>query len=199
MGTRHADRLWAAGGVISAAALLAIAWFFLISPQNGEASSLRDRTDAASLRLPSLQKRLTELRKQNGDLKTYEAQLERDRKALPTESDLATFLSDLQAAGDSVGVSVGGVSVGAPTQVTAAGARLSALPVTLSADGDTADVNRFLDQLQQVQPRAVLITSASVSANPQRPGASTVNLSLQVFVAPPPVAAATASPTTKTS
>jgi Tfp pilus assembly protein PilO len=199
MGTRHAGRLWATGGVLGAAVLFAIAWFFLISPKNSEASSLRDRADAASLRLPSLQKQLTELRKQHGDLKKYQDQLERDRKALPTESGLSTFLRDLQAAGDSVGVSVGGVSVGAPTQVTAAGARLNALPVTLSANGDTANVNRFLDQLQQVQPRAVLITSASVSANPQRAGGSTLNLTMQVFVAPPPAAAAKASPATKTS
>jgi Tfp pilus assembly protein PilO len=199
MRTRHAGRLWATAGVLGAAVLFAVTWFFLIRPTYSEASGLRDRADAASLRLPSLQKRLTELRQQNGDLQTYLDQLERDRRALPTESGLSAFLSDLQAAGNSAGVSVGGVSVGAPTPVTAAGARIHALPVTLSAAGDTANLNRFLDQLQQVQPRAVLINSASVSASGERAGASTLNLSLQVFVTPPTGNTTKASPAAKTS
>jgi Tfp pilus assembly protein PilO len=182
MGTR---RLWIAGGVLGAAVLFAVAWFFLISPKNSEANSLRDRAEAASLRLPAMQHRLAELRQQSTDRQQYVDQLARDRKALPAASDLSTFLSDVQAAGDRAGVSVGGVSVGAPTEVTAAGAHLHALPVTLNADGTAADLNRFLDELQQAQPRAVLVNNVSVTAGAQHAGAYTLTLGLRVFVAPP--------------
>lgn len=196
MGTRHAARLWAFGGVLGAAVLFAITWFFLISPKNSETASLRDQADVTSLRLPSLQKRLALLRQQNGDLDTYTDQLDRDRRALPTAAGLADFLSELQAAGTMTGVAVGGVSVGEPAQVTAGGARINALPVSLSAVGPTGNLNRFLDQLQLTQPRAVLVKAANLTADPTQPGATTLNLSLQIFVAPPSGSAAKTSITT---
>ncbi|NJC74195.1 type 4a pilus biogenesis protein PilO [Planosporangium thailandense] len=192
MAARHGDRLWIAGGVLAAAALFAAAWLFLIRPQYSEAGALREQTATASLRLSTLQKRLTQLRQQNGDLATYQAQLERDRRSLPTSADLSAFLADLQGAGAAAGVSVGGVSVGSPTQVTARGTRIQALPVTLSASGSAAGLNQFLDQLQQVQPRAVLITSAGLSADAEPATSYTLSLKTQVFVAP---AASTAAKT----
>jgi Tfp pilus assembly protein PilO len=71
-----------------------------------------------------------------------------------------------------------------------------ALPITAQITGSPADLTRFLDQLQNVQPRAVLITSllesTGVAGAPgaARPaanaaaGATTLQLSMQAFVAP---------------
>jgi hypothetical protein len=60
-----------------------------------------------------------------------------------------------------------------------------ALPVSLNVTGPTAKVNPFLDQLQQVQPRAVLIGSVnfapSSAAGLDR---SSVTINLQAFYAP---------------
>jgi hypothetical protein len=54
--------------------------------------------------------------------------------------------------------------------------------------GTATNINRFLDQLQQGQPRAVLIGSAKLTDN-DKTGSSggpvSLALGLQVFVAPP--------------
>ncbi len=175
------------GGAASAVLLLAIGWFLLISPQKAQTSSLQDQTAASELRLSSVQHRLAELRRQNKALPRYRAQLARDRDALPATSGLSDFLRELQAAGDSAGVSVRGVNVGAPSEVTGAATPVYALPITVTAAGDMAPLGRFLDQLQQVQPRAVLIASANADPDEQGgslAGRSSLTLNLQAFVAP---------------
>lgn len=86
----------------------------------------------------------------------------------------------------------------------AAGPGVYSLPVKAEVTGSPADLNRFLDQLQNVQPRAVLITSVVETSGNQGtgPGGQTVgtvlDLSLQVFVATAPTpAAATGTGTSK--
>jgi Tfp pilus assembly protein PilO len=185
---RHAGRLWEVVGAVGAVTLLAIGWFFFISPQKGQTSELRDEAAMTEVRLTTLQQRLVELRKQHQNLAEYRAQLVRDRKALPTTSGLSDFLRELQAAGDKEGVSVSGVAVGIPSQVAAGGTKVYSLPITLTADGSGGRLYRFLDQVQQVQPRAVLITSTSAVAEQQTKGSiagsTTLTLGLQAFVAP---------------
>ncbi|GII24529.1 type 4a pilus biogenesis protein PilO [Planosporangium mesophilum] len=184
MRTRSVNRLWALGGVLCAVALLAMGWFFLISPQYARTAGLQDETATAQTRAAVLQRRLSELRKQNDDLPQYRARLETDRAALPTESDLPDFLRGVQSAGDGTGVSVKLLSVGAATQLTAANTKVYSLPVTLTVTGAVANVERFLTQLQQEQRRAVLIGNANLAAKDQG-GAVELGLSLQIFVAPP--------------
>jgi Tfp pilus assembly protein PilO len=186
MGTGRPDRLWVIGGVLGAVALLAIGWLFLISPQNAQTSHLNDRAAAAELRLETLQRRLADLRQQSGNLPRYREQLARDRQALPTMAALSDFLRELQAAGDGAGVAVSGVNVGAPTPVTAA-KQVFVLPITLTASGTAARLNQLLDQLQRVQPRAVLINNVSTTPEQQNgslAGTVVLTLALQAFVSP---------------
>jgi Tfp pilus assembly protein PilO len=197
MRTGRADQLWTIGGALGAIALLAIGWLLFISPQKAQTAKLLDREDAAQQRLIVLQHRLTKLRQQNRDLPRYQARLARDRQALPMVSGLSDFLRELQAMGDSTGVTVSGLVVGSPTKATGATAQVFALPLTLTAAGATTGLDQFLDQLQRVQPRAVLITNASTA--PAVQGTSfadsvTLTLSLQVFVAAAASASQTQSP-----
>jgi Tfp pilus assembly protein PilO len=179
-------RIWPIGGVLGAAALLAIGWFFFIGPQNDQTGRLQDQADAARLRLSSLQHRLAELRLQNGDLPRYRAQLALDRQALPQTSGLPDFLRELHAAADGRGVAVSGLVVGTAGTVAGSATPVYALPVTLTAVGTTATLNPFLDQLQRVQPRAVLVNTVNTVTNTTAAQAGTVTLTLtmQVFVAP---------------
>jgi Tfp pilus assembly protein PilO len=180
------DRLWALGGVLTAVALCVAGWFLLINPQHEQAESLRGQADAAGIRLITLQRRLTDLRKQSSDVDRYRAELERDRQALPTTPDLADFLRELQTAGTGTGVSVSGVIVGSANSVPVGSGQISSLPVTLTASGAVAKLGTFLDQLQQVQPRAVLVTGVSVVPEGQSAsftGTVTLTLTMQIFVA----------------
>jgi Tfp pilus assembly protein PilO len=201
MGTGAASRFWLIGGAAAAAVLLAAGWFLVIGPQYAQTSSLREQAVTTQLRMTSLQHRLAELRQENERLPQHRAQLTRDRQALPATSALSDFLRELHTAGDSKGVSVTGFVVGTPTQVVAAGTQVYALPITLTASGTAAKLSQFLDQLQQVQPRAVLISS--VNAVPGDDGGSfagavTLTLNLRAFVDPASTAK-TAQPSTGTN
>jgi Tfp pilus assembly protein PilO len=180
MPTRHADKIWLAGGVLGAAALLALGWFFFIGPQYAEARSLDDRAVQAQLRLTSQQRRLADLRQQNEDLPQYKAQLGRLRQALPPSAATSDFLRELQAAGEAASVSVTGLSIGARKEVAGSGGTVYALPVALTVEGTVAGLEGFVNELQQVQPRAVLIGNTGLTAN-SRGTSLTVNL--HIFVA----------------
>jgi Tfp pilus assembly protein PilO len=197
----RADRLWLVGGALGAVLLLAISWFFLINPQKAETGKLTDQAAAAQVQLTSLRHRLTELRQQNTRLAEYRAQLATDQQALPTTSGLSDFLRQLQVGGDRAGVSVSGVVVGALAQVAAGDRQVYALPLTLTATGTIAGLGGFLDQLQRVLPRAVLVDSA-VAAPDERTvtlaGPVTLTVGLRVFVASTGDAE-TAAPATKTN
>jgi len=192
----QAYQRWLAGGVVAAVVALAVGWFLLIGPRYSQANSLHERTAAAELRLPKLEHRLAELRRQDDHRAQYEAQLAKDRKALPTTSGLPDFLRELQQAGDNHGVQVTDVTVGGPLEVKAAGGTYYALPVTLTAAGRVDALGDFLNELQQVQPRAVLINNANLAAAEKgaalTAGTAKLMLSLQVFVSAPASGAAPA-------
>ena len=180
MPSRHADKIWFAGGVLGAAVLLALGWFFFIGPQYAEARSLDDRAIQAQLRLTTLQRKLADLRQQNEDLPQYRAQLGRLRQALPETAATSDFLRELQAAGEAASVSVTGLSIGARTDVAGTGGTVHALPVALTVEGEVAGLEGFVNELQQVQPRAVLIRNTNLTSDSS---GTSLTVNLLIFVA----------------
>jgi Tfp pilus assembly protein PilO len=183
MTVTHRDRLWLAGGGIGAAILLAVAWFLLISPQNGQTSGLRDQQVSAEAQIVTLRHRLADLRTQQANLPRYQAQLSQDRAALPTAPALSDFLRELESAGDAVGVHVSAMTAGTPAEVTAGGTRLQAITVDVTAAGSTGQLTQFIAQVQQIRSRAALVEAVHLDTA-QNPGEVTVGLTLKVFVAP---------------
>jgi Tfp pilus assembly protein PilO len=185
MGARHADRLWMIGGVVAAALLIAGGWFLAINPKNAEADQLHDEKETTEIRLITLRQDLTKLQQDSEKLPQYKATLARNKLALPEDSGVPDFLRQLQDSGELVNVEVTGVTVSAPTVVT--GTAVYALPITVTAEGAAAGLGKFLDQLQRVQPRAVLIESANTavtSGDEAKKDALTLTIALKAFVAP---------------
>jgi Tfp pilus assembly protein PilO len=198
------DQLWLVGGVLGAAVLLAITWFLLVSPQHSQRDSLQAETASAELRLTKLKQRIGELRKQNDQLDEYKRELAQDRQALPATSGLSDLLRELQVAGDTTGVSVGNLNVGNVAAVTDSGGTVFQLPLSMTVTGDVAKLSGFLDQLQVVQPRALLVNSCVLTIT--NVGAN-LAITMQAFVAPDTTtatapstsASASASPSTSSS
>jgi Tfp pilus assembly protein PilO len=183
----RADIRWIAGGALGAAVLLAITWFLLVLPERAEQHDFAVEASAAQGRVPALQQRLTELRKQYEHLPEYREKLRQKRQALPATPSLSDLLRELQVAGDASGVSVSGLNVGGAIAQRVAGAQVYAFPLSLTAKGGVERLNAFLDQLQQVQPRALLIDSAVLTApapNNAGPVTATLALTLKAFVSP---------------
>jgi Tfp pilus assembly protein PilO len=191
MGARHADRLWMIAGAAVVIVLVVISWFFVISPKYAETSDVRGQVETTETQIVVLKKRIAELEKQKAKLPQYRAALKVNQNALPSDTGLPDFLRQLQSSGDNLNVTVDGVSV--------SGAALApgftsvwSLPITLTLQGTPENLDKFLNQLQQTQPRAVLINSAAVTsqvADAAADGAGTddvtISLALQAFVSMP--------------
>ncbi|HWG97787.1 MAG TPA: type 4a pilus biogenesis protein PilO [Pilimelia sp.] len=194
MRTTLTARLWLAGGALAAVLLVVTGWFLLVSPKLADAAGLRTQADDVRMQVDLLNRELATLREQNRDLAGYEAKLAAARQALPHHAALPDLLRQLQAAGEAAGVTVGNLTVGGPAEVNGASTEVIAVPVSLTAVGTGPALERFLDQLQRHQPRAMLIDSVASSgegADASLAGRSSLTLGLRVFVAPafsPPAA-----------
>lgn len=217
----QAERLWLIAGGLTAVLLILLGYFVAISPQRSETAKVDGKVNEAKVRNTALQHRIDALRQQNKDLAKYQADLAAARLALPSQSGVSDFLRSLQSLGTKTGTDVTSLTVGQPTDasaalkaaVPAAGgtapsakasapanpvvgspagvAKVFALAISAQVSGPPAALNKFLEQLQEVQPRAVLITQivesdAATNRAPSSSGAPSLQLSMQAFVAPTP-------------
>lgn len=209
----QAERLWLIGGGIVILVLLLIGFFFFISPQRSQTSAVNSQVTAAQAQNSALEAHLAALREQSKGLAKYEAQLKTAQQALPSGADVANFLRALQSLGSATQTNVANMTVGAATPVTPAappGATAAAAPtaaagpntapasevlsytISIQVSGTPVALNRFLEQLQAVQPRAILITQLSESTGTGGPGVNTpaggtsLQLSMQAFASGPP-------------
>jgi Tfp pilus assembly protein PilO len=189
MGARNADRVWLYAGPAVIVLLAAATWFVLIGPKYTEASEVRAQVDDTQTQLISLRRKISDLDRQKAQLPRFKAALKVNQQALPSDSGVPDFLRQLQAAGDKVGVSVTGVTVAAPVKSTAA-TDVWELPMTLTADGDADKLSLFLIQLQNVQPRAVLVKSANLTQGDDSSAGSdssqsSLSIAITAYVQPP--------------
>ncbi|MGI5236889.1 type 4a pilus biogenesis protein PilO [Dactylosporangium sp. CA-139066] len=180
------DRLWLLGGALCALVIVAFGYYFFIRPEQSDTRSTTESADRTRVEIAAKRKELQDLAKQYEHIDEYRAQLAKDQAALPVDDAASALLRELQNAGEQAGVSVSGVSVGTAVDLNAlVGFQVYAMPVSLSVVGPTEKMNPFLDQLQQLQPRAVLISSVnfapSSTANLAR---SNVTINLNAFYAP---------------
>ncbi|GAA2326779.1 type 4a pilus biogenesis protein PilO [Dactylosporangium salmoneum] len=180
------DRLWLLGGALFAVVIVAFGYYFLIAPKKADTASIRDSAANTEIENAGKRKELADLAKQYANIEQYKAKLANDQAALPADDAAADLLRELQKAGELAGVTVSGVSVGTAVDLKpTVGYEMYALPVSLNVAGPTVKMNPFLDQLQQVQPRAMLISSVNFA-----PSSSTsldkavVTINLEAFYAP---------------
>ena len=212
------QRLWLAGGALVAFLLLLVGYLALIGPQRADTASVRSSVDRTRSANAVLQSRISTLQAQNQRLSTYRAQAVAAMAALPSTSGVPAFLRTLQSLGtkthtDTVSVTVGtpvdltsvangtsgttgtAATTGTSTDATAAPAApatpgVLGLPITAQVNGSPSALGQFLQQLQQVQPRAVLITqivqgtSGGDTGTVASASGSTLQLTMQAFVAP---------------
>jgi hypothetical protein len=152
------------GGLFGIIVLVVAAYLLAIRPIYNDKADKQSQADDQALTLVTLKKQLNQLKAKAKDQATYTAQLNAKTAAMPDSYDMPNYLRALQTSGTAVRVVVSGVSVGAPAKVTGL-PDVIAVPINLTATGAPADLGRFLDRLQNVQSRAVLISSVSLSVS----------------------------------
>jgi hypothetical protein len=196
----NADRVWMAGGGLAALVVAALAWFFAVSPELSNASSLKSQTLNAQTQNIMLQSKLHKLQADNQQIASLQSSLAAARVALPVDTGLSAFTREIVVSGTQNSVSVISVSAAAPVlagsknvAATPGAATMSpaghlyAIPVTVTVKGAPANELKFLAALQGLGKRAVLVSSGQFSADTTAAAnGNSVQLSvqLQIFAAP---------------
>ncbi|WIM97416.1 type 4a pilus biogenesis protein PilO [Actinoplanes oblitus] len=155
----RSDRIWLFGGLALVVLLIVAGWFVMIKPKYAEASDMRGQVEDATTQFAQLRKRLADLKADNENLPEYQADKARYEKALPTADSIPAFLRQLQTLGSTLKVDVSAYTASARS-TSAVVSTVEELPISLNATGRVADISKFVDALQNTQPRAVLIRSA---------------------------------------
>ena len=178
------ERLWLLGGVVAVIVLLATGFYLGVYPKYQEAGDLELLGDDTAAEVARERREITKLEAQNQRIKTYETELGTRLAALPESDSVAELLRQVQTAGDLTGITVSGISVGSAMEVKASGPlSVHAVPVSLTASGPGAKVNPFLVQLQQSQPRALLVGNVNMAV--ATGDKVNLTLSVQAFYADP--------------
>jgi Tfp pilus assembly protein PilO len=163
MNIRRADRIWMLGGLFGIIVLVVAAYLLAIKPIYADKADKQGQADDQEMTLVTLKTQLAQLKAKAKDQATYTAQLNAKTAAMPDSYDIPNYLRALQTSGTAVTVGVSDISVGAPVKVIGSSEVIS-VPINLTATGTPVNLGRFIDRLQNVQSRAVLITSVSLSA-----------------------------------
>jgi len=162
MNIRRADRLWMLGGLFGIIVLVVAAYLLVIKPIYADKADKQSQADDQALTMVTLKTQLNQLKAKAKNQATYTAQKNAKTAAMPDSYDIPNYLRALQISGTAVNVGVSDVSVGAPSKVTGL-TDVITVPINLTATGAPADLGKFFNRLQNVQSRAVLITSVSLS------------------------------------
>ncbi|GAA4598212.1 Tfp pilus assembly protein PilO [Actinoplanes octamycinicus] len=174
----RSDRIWLFGGLALIVVLIVAGWFLMIKPKYAEASDMRGQVEDTTAQLAQLRKRLADLKVDNENLAEYQADKARFEAALPTEDGIPAFLRQLQSLGSNLEVDVSAYTASGRSKSDTVGT-VEELPITLSATGKVERISTFVQQLQNTQPRAVLIQSAGL--NYADDGTAELSLTLVAF------------------
>ncbi len=211
------DRIWLMAGGFAAVLIVAVGWLFFISSEKSDASNYREQLSNAQTQALVIHRHLNTLKADNANLAQFKQQLAVDQAALPSTTDIQSFLRQLQAGGVAAHVTVTSISAAQPLPVTPAangsstssddtstsssstssGATAVAteyeIGIVVNVTGNLTDLTAFVQQLQQTQPRAVLISGVSQVPSGTGAGVELMTVTLKAFVAPPAADGTTAT------
>lgn len=185
------SRPWIAGGVLAALVLAAVTWFLVVGPTRSDARTLRDDTAAVQQQNAALQAKADVLRAQAENRGELESGVRDALSALPSDVALPDFNRELAQHAAARGVALTSISVGAAAAPgvagvageTAAPAGLLGVPITIQTTGPALNQLFFLRDVQEVGPRAALVSAASMAAleNADTDASATLTTQLTVF------------------
>jgi hypothetical protein len=200
----QAERAWLVGGIVAAALVAVLSWFFVVSPKLAEAADRRTQTSDAQLANLALQRHVNDLKTQSDQLPAWREQLNAAGVALPSSAAVDTLTGELAGYATSSKVTITSIIIGTPAPVPGAapapaagpGAKpvpnatggLYSISITVVTQGPESAQQAFLHAVQY-GPRAALVTSTALapsdSSAAQSPdAASTMTVQAEVFVSP---------------
>lgn len=181
-------RKWTLATVGVVVLVLLAGWFLLVSPKRGEAADLRAEQQEQVDANAALRAKLELLRAQAEDLPAQRKRLARVTRALPDDPHLPELVRQLTANASRAGADLSSIAPGRPVPAGAADPSaatpapdgttaaegsatpaasqevLQAVPLTLEVSGEYAQLERYLNLLEQLD-RPLLVTGWTMSPN----------------------------------
>ncbi|MCU7725270.1 type 4a pilus biogenesis protein PilO [Actinoplanes sp. KI2] len=180
MGIRRADRLWMLGGLFGIIVIVLAAYLLAIKPIYTDKADKQQQIGDQEIALVRLRTTLNQLKTKAKNQASLTAQLNVKTAALPDSYDMPNYLRALQTSGTAVNVAVSGIGVGAAATVTGV-ADVVSVPITLTAAGAPANLSEFINRLQKVQARAVLVQSINITTDAETPTKASASVTLAAF------------------
>jgi hypothetical protein len=150
-------------GIAVAVAVIAAYWMLLLTPQRQKAADLDTQIDAKQAEIQQAETTLASYEKARSSYKTNYATLVRLGKAVPTDDDVRSLMVQLESAAGGTAVDFRTIQVGGggagdsdaaggvapPPGAVSVGAGFSALPITLTFDGQFSNMTGFFTQLEK--------------------------------------------------
>lgn len=174
---------------------LLLLWFVALwGPQGGKLKDAHNRTDVAKADNGQLELRLSRLKAAQKKAPELMADLERLRRAVPDDPELAQFILDANQAATDAGVDFLSISPGVPEQKDPT--RPPVISLGISVNGDYFSVLDYLDRINAL-PRIVVIDNLSLAPQASNTGELlTVSLTARMFATSAPQIAPTTTTTT---
>jgi len=168
---------WIAGAVVISLVIIAVGYFFGVSPKLDDADELNEQAESQESLNDVLEMKLIKLRADFAKLDEYEAEIEEYEVAIPLVPQLPELIRITDDLANDAGVALTRTTLPLPTAVTIPSALEGAISleglVRMSVNyeivGDYTDIFAFVDALQQEYPRHVLIRDFQVEAHDFEP------------------------------
>lgn len=163
---------------IVAIVVLLLLWFMLLwRPQGDALDRANERVTAAETERGALQLRLSRLRAAQEGSADLMADVERMRRAVPDEAELAQFILDANDIAVTAGVTFLSITPSTPAASTDAGLPTE-VALAIAVRGTYDSVIDYLDALEAL-PRIVVVDTLNV--NPEGADALAVSLTARMF------------------
>lgn len=135
------NRVWMLGVTLAAIVIVALGWFFAISPAIAQADLANSQAQNADAQNAAQRIALVRLKNQYDNLPKLRAELDKLQVAVPETSKLDDFLDQLQLLAQSAGVSITGFTAAEAT-LYGGGEAAAATPATPAPPADGADASK---------------------------------------------------------
>jgi Tfp pilus assembly protein PilO len=146
-------------------AVLALGWFALVSPKNGQAASIRAEAEAQRAANAAVQSKVALLKSQQRNLPQLQRELEEFARLIPDNPALPTLVRSLSDAADASGVELESIAPSPPAFFTGApavnGMSLASIAVTVKVTGGYPEVQQFFSEVEGLK-RAFLVNGFKI-------------------------------------
>ena len=161
------NKNWLLGGVAVALLLVAMSWFFLVSPKRSSTTDVKAQTTTVEASNAQLRADLATLNDEKSELTAKQAAIAAVGQQVPDDPQLAGLLRTMRRAADDSGVVITSITPGNPTAATALfsqSAGYASIQLDMVVQGTFTGLKLFLSTVQGEQ-RVIVPVSVQLAPN----------------------------------